>query len=286
MTVPSAGAEKTQSASKTEGKEKDVQKKFESFDGVLQLFKSYKGEKSVKPLISLFADAEIKGFSQTPSIAIADGKTPVTITLQLKPASDESPKFMMQGAKIKSLRSAGEEIVTWTIDALPKKDVFDMKLTVLDGARIAEYPITVVPKITTSLAKGKQLSEADFNVYLAKPPKYDFNADKKFDAVDDYIYTANYIVDMKIKPEKTVKVQKGKKEEAPPKPVKEKESLEKKDSVPSKKPEGVVKPEKDKSGTKPVTKSKSSGKSDKKVSSEKKKKNDSDEENSKSGGKN
>ena len=56
------------------------------------------------------------------------------------------------------------------------------------------------------------MSEADFAEYLAKPLKYDLNGDKKFDAVDDYIYSANYIVDMKLKPETA---RKGEKKEAP-----------------------------------------------------------------------
>ena len=47
--------------------------------------------------------------------------------------------------------------------------------------------------------KGGGLSEADFNLFLrgagkAKAPLYDLNGDARRDYIDDYIFTANYIV--------------------------------------------------------------------------------------------
>jgi hypothetical protein len=220
MTIPLPGAETgaTTATAKAAAQDKGAEKKFESFTGVLQLFKAFKGERTMKALISLFADAEVPNFKQTPAVAIADGKTPLTITLVLKPSGNETPKFIMQGASVKKLSSDGEE-VTWTVEAVPKKDVFEAKLTVIDGARMLEYPLTVTPKIDPALTKGKKLSEADFKLYLAKPPKFDFNLDKKFDAIDDFIYTANYIAALKIKPEKSSKDE-----------AKEKKPAEKKES--------------------------------------------------------
>lgn len=222
---PGSDAASATAAAKPSAKDKEAEKKFQSFDNVLQLFKAFKGERTMKAMISLFADAEIPAFTQSPPVAIADGKTPVKITLVVKPSGDESPKFIMQGASVKQLSSEGEA-VTWIIEAVPKKDVYDVLLTVIDGSRILEYPLTVSPQINPLLSKGKKLSEADFALYLAKPPKFDFNKDKKFDAIDDFIYTANYIVAMKIKPEKSAKPEKSTKPES-----REKSPADKKDAT-------------------------------------------------------
>jgi len=71
-----------------------------------------------------------------------------------------------------------------------------------------DFPLTISPRIDPLLTKAKALSEADFAAYLAKPPRFDLNKDGKFDAVDDFIYTANFIVAMKITPEKAKKKEK------------------------------------------------------------------------------
>lgn len=232
MTVPLGGSEAGATAAAAAAEKKAaIEPKFESYDGVLQLFRQYRGERLPKPLISLFADAEIPGLSQTPAIAIADGKTPLKVRFKLKPVGDDAPKFILQGASVKQLGSEGEDPL-WTVDLLPKKGAYDVKLTVLDGPRTFEYPLTVVPPIDPSLVKGKPLSEADFTLYLAKPSKHDLNGDGKFDAADDFIYTANYILAMKIKPEKSPKPAKDVKPAKETKPAAETKPA--KDAVPAK----------------------------------------------------
>lgn len=210
MTLPlgGGGEKKGASESKKAAADKKEQQKFISYKNTLQLFKEFKGEKSAASLIPLFAEVAIPDFSQEPPIAFADGKTPLKITLKLRQSSSEAPKFMLQGANVKQLGGEGEDNVTWTIEALPKKDAVEATLTVIDGNSVIDFPLTVVPQINPLLTKGKALSEADFAAYLAKPARFDLNKDGKFDAVDDYIYTANYIVALKIKPEKAARDEK------------------------------------------------------------------------------
>lgn len=210
MTLPLGGSEGGQSSSgqQQSAESKGSEKKFVSYKSTVQLFREFKGEKSSKSLIPLFAELSIPGFSQEPPIAFSDGSTPLKITLVIKQSGSESPKFILQGANVKQLGGEGEDTITWTIEAIPKKNATDAVLTVIDGQRVMEIPLTVVPKIDPLLTKGKVLSEADFALYLAKPPKFDLNKDEKFDALDDFIYTANYIVAMKIKPEKVKKEEK------------------------------------------------------------------------------
>ena len=210
MTLPlgDTSAKKDSAEEKEPEPDKKEQQKSVSYKGTLQLFKEFKGERTAGSLIPLFAEISLPDFTQEPPIAFADGITPLKITLSFKQSGSEAPKFMMQGANVKQLAGVGEGIVTWMIEAIPKKDAVDATLSIIDGQTVMDFPLTIVPRINPLLTKGKALSEADFTAYLAKPAKFDLNKDGKFDAVDDYIYTANYIVAMKIKPEKAVKEEK------------------------------------------------------------------------------
>lgn len=205
MILPIPGAEGKQPAGKaspaSEGKQAD--KKSVAYKGVPALFKEFKGERSAKAFIALFAEAAFPDYKQEPPIVIADGVNPVKLTLKLKPTGSDVPKFILNGANVKQLRAEGEDY-TWIVEAIPKKGVTDAKLSVLDGSVIMEFPLVVAPVAGTALTGAAKTTEADFTQYLASPAKYDFNKDGKTDFLDDFIYTANYIVTMKIKPEKLV----------------------------------------------------------------------------------
>jgi len=211
MTLPlgDSGGKQDSSGEKTAEAVKAQVKESVSYKSTVQLFKEFKGEKNPKSLISLFAEIAPLDFMQEPPVAFSDGKTSLKITLQLKQTGSESPKFLLQGANVKKLSGQGEETITWTIEAVPKKDTVEATLTVVDGQTVMEFPLTIAPEIDPLLTKSKSLSEADFAAYLASPPKFDLNKDGKFDAVDDFIYTANFIVAMKIKPEKARKEEKA-----------------------------------------------------------------------------
>lgn len=204
MTLPlgESGGASGSSVKETAAREKQPEKKSVAYKGVLQHFKEFKGERNAQNLIGLFAETAIPDFRQEPAIAFSDGSTPVKITLEIRQTEAESPKFLLQGAKTISLNGAGEDKIIWTIEALPNKGVVEATLTVIDGKAVVEIPLTVALPINPLLTKGKAVSVADFAAYLAKPSKYDLNKDEKFNSIDDFIYTANYIAAMKITPEK------------------------------------------------------------------------------------
>lgn len=219
MTLPVPGSDSALTSTKGSAgaDSKQPDKSSVAYKSVLQMFREFKGERSPKTLLALFAEAVYPDFRQEPPVVLADGVKTVKLTLKLKPIGNESPKFILQGASVQQLRGEGEDYV-WVVDAVPKKGVTEAKLTAVDGQRILEFPLVVAPVVDTALGGGAKTSEADFVKYLAKPAKYDLNKDGKVDLVDDYIYTANYIVAMKIKPEKLVE-----------KPVKEPSKGDKKD---------------------------------------------------------
>jgi len=207
MTVPvSEGSAVQPAGDKQTAKDKGKQDSGSvSYKSVLQLFREFSGEKSTKALIALFAEGAVPNFSQVPSVALSDGITPVRLTLTLKPGGNETPKFILQGASVQQISSEGEEQTAWIIDALPKKGAYDAKLTVIDGQITMEFPLVIAPPIVPIVPKAQKFTEADFALYLSKPGQFDLNKDAKFDGLDDYIFTANYIASLKIKPEKLKK---------------------------------------------------------------------------------
>lgn len=211
MTIPVGGGEGGQaaatSAATAEGKQAAAASV--AYKSVLQMFKESKGERVAVSMMALFAKAAYPDFKQEPPIVISDGINPVKITLRLKPSGNESPKFILQGANVKQLRGEGEEY-DWIVEAVPKKGVSEARLIAIDGQRTLEFPLVVAPPVKTALSGGAKTGEADFGKYLEKGAKYDLNKDEKIDYLDDYIFTANYIVTMKIDPAKLV--EKGVKE--------------------------------------------------------------------------
>lgn len=193
-----------EAASTEKGEDKPAEDKYVVYKGVVQAFKAAVGEKSPTSLILLFADRTIPGFVQDPKILFTDGKATAKLSISPKLLGKETPSFAVSSAKILSL--APEEDGSWTLVVQPKKGATDSVLSISYGKGGADIPLTVAPQMESNISKSGKLSEADFLLFLKetgtpKVPKFDLNADGKRDYLDDYIFTANYIVKMKIKPE-------------------------------------------------------------------------------------
>ena len=166
---------------------------------VQELFREYKGERSPKALISLFAQAGMIGFQQEPAVVLSDGKSTVRVTF-ISAADGRKPSdIAVMGAKLLNLRPDPNSTNTWVLDLQPFKGEYQASVTILQGAVLIVYPLVVAPKVEIALERSKKPNEAEFQRFLAErgtkgKPKYDLNNDHKRDYIDDYIYTANYIV--------------------------------------------------------------------------------------------
>ena len=169
--------------------------------GVLEAFRTYKGEISPNALTELFTRA-MAGTKQEPPIAMSDGKTSVKVYIET--GGKETPDFALNGARLVALKTAGN--TTWVIEALPNKGVYDASVMIMEGGRIRQVPMTVAPPIPAEFkfGVGGKLAEADFKRFLSergtgKSPRFDLNGDGKRDYIDDYIFTANYLVKQGLK---------------------------------------------------------------------------------------
>jgi hypothetical protein len=161
-----------------------------SYQGALENFRTYKGEKSPAILIGLLKKEIAPAIRQEPAFALSDGKATVRILAEINVS--KSPKFILSGAELVSL-SKNDTSGTWVIEALPNSGALQATLTILTDSDTIEYPLTLAPPVV-----GISPVEAEFALFLkdsgAAKPKRDLNGDGRHDYVDDYIYTVNYLI--------------------------------------------------------------------------------------------
>jgi hypothetical protein len=187
--VPSAAPVEQAAAENPQEAKKPEETKYTTYAGVIERFRAYQGEKSPAILVALFKLDVAPSIRQEPAVVLSDGKTTVTIIAGLTSEDGKSPNFALNGAKLISLKKA-EDSNKWTIEALPQENIYKAGLTILNGSEIIEYPITVAPFI-----KDVAISDSRFAAFLKNSDKStDLNGDGKHDYIDDFIYTANYIV--------------------------------------------------------------------------------------------
>jgi hypothetical protein len=143
-------------------------------------------------MIALFKQPISQSFRQEPFVALSDGTTTVTIVADLPAEAGISPSFALNGAKLVSLKK-DDSSSTWIIEALPAKGALNASLMVLSEDHVTKYPLTIAPAIPNAAS-----TEAEFAAFLKDadktPALHDVNGDGKYDGVDDYIYTVNYLV--------------------------------------------------------------------------------------------
>ncbi len=159
---------------------------------VLDRFRTYQGEKSPEILIALFTKEVSPSIRQEPAIVISDGKTAVRVTVDVSAVKGTSTSFALTGAKMISLKREDDSNI-WVLETLPQAGSLKAAVTIMNSDSTIEYPLTIVPP-----AGGVTSSRADFAAFLkdngAKAPKHDLNGDGRHDSLDDYIYTAHYLI--------------------------------------------------------------------------------------------
>jgi hypothetical protein len=168
---------------------------------VLQLFKDFKGEKTIAAYTNLFDEGGMAGFRQDPAIVLSDGNATVKVYHTVPKGEKMSANFAFSGAKLISIRKGIDS--TWIIEARPERNANNVVMTVLRNNMAIKYSPAVAQPIDANLDAGSSnLTEKDFNLFLSQRgtenvPRFDLNKDGKRDYVDDYIFTANYLVNKK-----------------------------------------------------------------------------------------
>jgi len=162
------------------------------YTSILESFRTYQGEKTPAAMMALFDKEVSPSIRQEPAIALSDGKTNVRIIADLPGLAGSSPNFALNGASMVSLKK-GDGAGKWILEALPNKNTMNASVTILSGSSVIEYPLTTVSSLVKVPAEESYF--ADFlKDAAAKSPKRDLNGDGKHDYLDDYIYTALYLI--------------------------------------------------------------------------------------------
>jgi cohesin domain-containing protein len=175
-----------------------VQKKYAAYPSVVEKFRTFSGAPTAEKLAALFVQSKELPYEQVPPIVLTDGNQTVKLIVRMEQLSKSAPNFALENAKMLSLNK-GEQ-GEWIIEALPKKGVHEALLTLLNNESTTNIPLTVAPPLSAEqLGALRGLTEKDFSQYLKERgtkdvPRYDLNKDGKRDYLDDYIFTANYLV--------------------------------------------------------------------------------------------
>jgi hypothetical protein len=187
-----AGQLKQPAAEKSAATIEPVDARQTVFNSVLDRFRTYRGERTPEILLELLTKPVSSSISQDPAVAISDGKATVRVTADLTAVKGASADFSTTGARLTSLKKKNDS-GTWVLDALPQVNSLKATVTITNGGAVIEFPLTVVPPAAAVSAK-----RADFAAFLkdsgAKIPKHDLNGDGRHDYLDDFIYTAHYLI--------------------------------------------------------------------------------------------
>ncbi|RNC68737.1 MAG: hypothetical protein ED859_09450 [Desulfuromonadales bacterium] len=171
--------------------------KYISYKGIFAQFREYQGEITPKSLTGIFSVPVAATIRQEPPIFINEGNASLKILVDVEGTEKSAPNFALRGASLKSLKKdAGKR---WIVEAMPEVGRLDATLTIVNGERMMDYPLTIAPRADVNIDKKGSVDEADFKLFLSqrgteKVPSFDMNGDGKRDYVDDYIFTANYLV--------------------------------------------------------------------------------------------
>jgi len=166
---------------------------------VLELFRDLRGERSMKAFLALFKRERMVGFRQEPAIVLSDGKGVANITFIALAPAGRVPDVKPRNATLVAINKDPDNTNTWTAIIRPDKGASSATLAVAQDRISMLFPITVAPRVNVDLDRSGNVNEADFNVFMKErgttaKPKHDLNKDGRRDAIDDYIFTANYIV--------------------------------------------------------------------------------------------
>jgi hypothetical protein len=162
------------------------------YGSVLTRFRTYQGDRTPDIMIALFSKEVSPAIRQIPAVIVSDGKASVRVSVDQSAIKGTSTNFALSGAKLVSLKKE-DDSGRWLLEIMPNPDSPAATVTILNSSSMIEYPLTVVPPAAAVTAK-----KADFEAFLkdsgAQVPKYDLNGDGRHDYLDDFIYTAHYLI--------------------------------------------------------------------------------------------
>jgi len=174
-------------------------KGIQQFTSVLDRFREYRGERTVKALLALFEQRDAaSGFRQEPRAVLTDGKATAKIIFSAKAPGGLAPDFALNNARLISMKRDYDQPDTWVAEVKPGKGAHAASLIVSWNGAMREFPLTLAPKVTSDPKTPGKFTEKAFSLYLSGKGR-DLNNDGTCDYIDDYMYAVNYVAVQPVK---------------------------------------------------------------------------------------
>ena len=160
---------------------------------VLERFREFPGPWTPEGTMQLFQQDPLLGCRQEPQVALADGKSTITLTVIVSPGAKGDPVFSLQGGTILRAVRDRDNTNTWVVRVRPDRNVIDALIRVDDGIVAREVPLTVAPRLNADLDGSGTVTEQDFLLHVRSRQGDGGKVGKK-DFRDDYRFAANYLV--------------------------------------------------------------------------------------------
>lgn len=174
----------------TSGNRPDIYMKAQM--SVLQRFREFRGERGLKAFVALFERGPRDTLVQEPPVALSDGKTPVSIRLEMPQKSGGAPNIALSDAKLVHLWKEGEK--GWVIMALPNEGTWNARLIVeMDEKRI-EFPLVVAPPVKIDKGINERNFVAELDRFISDRVGVGKEENDPFRLIlYEYFFTANYL---------------------------------------------------------------------------------------------
>lgn len=159
---------------------------------IIDYFKEYDGERTATAFKSLFSITEFRGFRQEPSIILTEGKDPAEFIVSHGSSAPISDDLSVLGGRLVSMREDRENDRAWNFQIVPED--MPTRLVLPMNNFVIVFPLVHAPKLNVDLDGSGNVTEADFSLFLENGEVSDLNGDGKRDYLDDYLFTANYLV--------------------------------------------------------------------------------------------
>jgi hypothetical protein len=165
------------------------------YKGILDRFRKYNGSKNLSAHKELFDKSVAEAIHQEPPLLVSNGQGKATLTIDIPSRTNSSLNFAVNGGTLGSFNQDTQGKGRWIVEVLPKSGVTVVTLTILCGAEVYEYPLTIVPPVKTALT----FDERGWDRFLkevgtAKDPLHDFNNDGIRDYMDEFIFVAHCLL--------------------------------------------------------------------------------------------
>lgn len=159
---------------------------------VLQRFREFRGERSLKSFAALFERRPGEMPVQEPPVGLSDGKTVVAVRLEIQPKQGGTPNIALSDAKLVHLWKEGEKC--WVITVLPNQGTWNASLILETNDKRIEFPLVVVPPVDISKGITERNFVAELDRFVSGRSEVGKEGKNRFGrSLYEYIFTANYL---------------------------------------------------------------------------------------------